>query len=196
MDMLYVGGRTSPLKTAWMRMVGSFFNFNLARLAIFVVGALVVCTGTLADSRDKYLAAAGPTPVRFQWDVPRLDPAKALPPLQMSDVVAASSAPGAPAEVFGPELPTSPAPEPDQLVVSDEDEPEQNLAPVTNVEPIFEPNIEPVPKQNGASGISPQMLLRYFGRNGTNEVLVPYSVDFTPPVRPSGSGSSAVYISE
>ena len=191
--MLYVGGRTSPLKTAWMRMVGSFFNFNLAR---FIVGALVVCTGLLAGNRDKYLAAAGPTPIRFQNVVPQLDPAKVLPLLQMSDVPDANSAPVAAAEVLGPELPTNWTSEPELMSAGGEEEPAQNLTPVTNGEPIFEPNIEPVPKQNGAGGISPQMLLRYFGRNGTNEVLVPYSVDFTPPVRQSGSGSSAVYISE
>src|SRR5688500_1679176 len=187
--MLYVGGRTSPLKTAWMRMVGSFLNFNLARL---IAGAIVVCTGAVANNWDGYLAAAGPTPIRLQWEVPRLDPAKALPPLQMSDAMATGGGPEATAEVLGPERPASPVPEPEQLVANGENEPAQNVTPITRIEP----NLEPAPKQNEASEILPQMLLRYFGRNGTNEVLVPYSVDFTPPVRSPGSGSSATYISE
>lgn len=176
---------------AWMRMA----RFLKSALARYFLGALALSTAVIASNRDKYLAAVGPTPLRFQQVVPRLDPAKALPPLQMSDaalvVRASDNATNAAPETFSPQVQIEP-----QVYVSGSEASNDSSA-----EALFQPlhpatHAGPTQPQNAANLISPQVLLRYFSRNGTNEVLVPYSVDFTPPVPTTGGSSSAIYISE
>lgn len=154
---------------------------------------LVVGTGMFAADRDMYLAAAGPTPLRFQWDLPQLDPARLLPPLQMSDKVAGTNA--APQTVTESRKPVdfqSEAHEPREGPVNANQDAVMTVPEMSM--PVAAEAAETKP--NGVNQISPQVLLRYFSRNGTNEVLVPYSVDFTPPVPARTGDSSAIYISK
>jgi len=105
-----------------------------------------------------YLSRIGPAPLRFQPPPKGPEVTVILPPLAMSD-------PPAPAhEVITNETVTVEAPEqPAPTVVS---------SPAVVVEPAF----------------TPQMLLQFFNRNGTNatnlepSVFVPYQ--FTPPSMP------------
>ena len=166
--------------------MSSFFNIRFA--ALF----LVIGTGVLATGGDRYLATAGPTPLRFQWDLPQLDPARLLPPLPMSDAIAATNTPGVP-QSASEALKSVPAGNEAQAVATDN----YGNVDMTSLEPILPAtDSETPPPQNTVNQISPQMLLRYFSRNGTNEVLVPYSVDFTPPVPTRTGNSSAQYISK
>jgi hypothetical protein len=174
-------------------MMGPFKKYKLTRC---LMGVLLICSGMVVHSRDQYLAAAGPTPLRFQLEVLRLDPAKALPPLSMGDQVTATNTNNATkvinAETTSLTPPAEHLPSGTQTTLS----PNNPSAPVDESNNAIS-NWEPLPEQaNTGSGIaSPQMLLRYF-RGGTNEVVVPYSVDFTPPVRDHRTDSSAEYISE
>ena len=170
-----------------------FYKFILRR---FLTGALAVCTGVIANSRDEYLAAAGPTPLRFRLEVARLDPAKALPPLKMGNEASTNAM--VITNTVSAELPGNAAPGPDGSVSGSNTITVPEGAPTTPEEPIYaNASLQPMQPQSNSqmNPISPQMLLRYF-RNGTNEVLVPYTVDFTPPVRESHGESSAIYISE
>ena len=169
-----------------MRFVNSFIRILLSRV---VLGALLLGmtagVTTRASDREKYLAAAGPTPIRLLIEAPRLDPMKALPRLRMSNAVepvkAVQTTEGSVKEqVVGPPL----AVNSEMNLI----EPFEPLPPATTN--------ETAPKQEPTAQVSPQMLLRYFSRNGTNEVLVPYSVDFTPPVPRRSGDSKAVYISQ
>ena len=140
-----------------------------------------------ASDREKYLAAAGPTPIRILAEAPRLDPMKALPRLRMFDAeqVKVAETPQVPAK----EQAVNPVAVPnDGSSINIQMVPTQPLPPMTNNE--SEPSQEPAPQ------VSPQMLLRYFTRGGTNEVLVPYTVDFTPPMPRQNGDSKAVYISQ
>jgi len=102
-----------------------------------------------------YLARIGPAPLRFQAPAKGPDQMVALPPLVMSDP------PPATHEVMTNESVTVEAPvqpTPPPLVVT---------SPPPRVEPEF----------------TPQMLLPFFNRNGTNQepsVFVPFQ--FSPPV--------------
>ena len=164
------------------------------KLTIFVCCGLVICTAVVG--RDQYLAAAGPTPLRFRLEVARLDPAKALPRLDMGDrVVPVTTTNMAAATVTEPPVVASEGSETmiNQPIVAgagEETAVSENLTANTTTSPEQKLNAG-----SGSAAISPQMLLRYF-RGGTNEVLVPYSVDFTPPVPEKGARSSAIYISE
>lgn len=158
----------------------------------FAAVLLLIGTGALATDGDMYLAVAGPTPLRFQWELPQLDPARLLPPLQMSD---AGTPTNAPAVV----VPQSASEAHKPATTNNEG---QELTPhangnvdMTALEPLMPAANSEATPQNVANQISPQVLLRYFSRNGTNEVLVPYSVDFTPPVPPRTGDSSATYMS-
>ena len=165
-------------------------------LTIFVYSALAICTAVIGESRDPYLAAGGPTPLRFRLEVARLDPAKALPPLGMGDRVApVATTNAAPTTVTEPPVGKSETSEslidPAMIVGAVEEAVvSENVPANTTTFPEQKPG-----GGSSSGGISPQMLLRYF-QGGTNEVLVPYSVDFTPPVPEKGARSSATYISE
>ena len=151
---------------------------------------LLVGTGMFAADRDMYLAAAGPTPLRFRWDLPQLDPARLLPPLQMSDKVAATNA--APQTVTETQKPVDFQSEAHEVpAIANGDT--MTTVPQTAMSFAAE---EAKTKPNVVNQISPQILLRYFSGNGTNEVLVPYPVDFTPPVPTRTGDSSATYISK
>jgi hypothetical protein len=171
-----------------MRAVGTIFKIKFA--ALF----LLISTGVLATDRDMYLATAGPTPLRFQWDLPQLDPARLLPALPMSDAGAATNASAAVVPQSAPEAqkPTTTSNEAQEVTTD-----ANGNVDMTALEPGMPANNnEGISQQNVAHQISPQVLLRYFSRNGTNEVLVPYSVDFTPPVPSRTGDSSATYISK
>lgn len=169
-----------------MRAVSSFFKIR--SVALF----LVIGTGVLATGGDRYLATAGPTPLRFQWDLPQLDPARLLPPLPMSDAIAATNTPAASVPQSASEALKSGTGNEAPAVATDN----YGNVDMTSLEPILTATDGETPPQNTVNQISPQMLLRYFSRNGTNEVLVPYSVDFTPPVPRRTGDSSAQYISK
>ena len=164
-------------------------------LALWICSAVTACTAINAGNRDPYLAASGPTPLRFAQEIPEFNPAWLLPELDMGDGKNAKKAADEPK--VEPEVKTEPL---TQRVV----EPEKPIeVPEPVSENLSEPtqpltNIEPPRTEPSTGPISPQMLLRYFSRGGTNEVLVPYNVEFTPPVKnkESTGGSSAIYISE
>ena len=185
MGRIYAGTGRSGETIARTRVVSSFFKIKAAVLY------LLMGIGAFATDRDMYLAAAGPTPLRFQWDLPRLDPARLLPPLQMSDNVAATNTPAGLTAQSAPEIRKPVSIDEAQIVGT----PNDGNVEMTSIEPVS-PTADAQTQQNPPNQISPQMLLRYFGRNGTNEVLVPYSVDFTPPVPRRTGDSSAVYISK
>jgi hypothetical protein len=102
-----------------------------------------------------YLARIGPAPLRYQPPAKGPEVTVALPPLAMSD-------PPAPAhEVITNETATVEAPV--------QAAPAPSPAPAPVAEPAF----------------TPQMLLQYFNRTGTNQepsLVVPYQ--FTPPSAP------------
>ena len=156
------------------------------------LGVLLLGVGAsaslLASDGDKYLAAAGPTPIRLLAEVPRLDPMKALPRLRMSDAVQIAKATETIQLPVKEQAVSAVSAQANESPTNIEIVPTQPLPPMTNNE--MEPKPESAPQ------VSPQMLLRYFSRGGTNEVLVPYPVDFTPPMPRSSEGSKAVYISQ
>ena len=163
--------------------MGHLFKNTLTRLFL---GVILIHTVVFADDREMYLAATGPTPLRFRLETERLDPEKALPPLRMEDPKPA--VPSTNAEPIAvertAETPATAAPV------------EYTLQGATNVQEIESPPMSEAPKLNQMNSVSPQMLLRYFTKGGTNEVLIPYPVEFTPPVPVRSSGSSAQYISD
>jgi hypothetical protein len=172
-------------------MSGSFFRHRLIR---WILCALAVTATGVAGNRDKYLAAAGPTPLRFQREVPQFNPAWLLPELDMGDEKPAQTTKSAEATETAPPANTNTGAAADQQV-----QPEtQNTIPEEIVLPATQPlaNSEPIQKQSSTGPLSSQALLRFFTRNGTNEVLVPYDIEFTPPVPGRTTGSSAVYVSE
>lgn len=103
-----------------------------------------------------YLAKVGPAPLRFKAPAKGPEATVALPPLVMTDP------PPPPPEEYGPPPPTN--------------------APVAVVETVAPP--EPAPVQTVALPpvLSPQLLIPFFNRSGTNQdvgVVVPYQ--FSPP---------------
>jgi hypothetical protein len=171
-----------------MRFVGSNSKFNQVRRLI--ISALLMCAGTVAGEKHKYLAVAGPTPLRFRVATLQYDPGKVLPPLKMADApitntveTVTASEPSASKPVEPPAVTSEPA------------------APV-HTAPVMPQVSTPTPEPNTpearseSSQMTPQMLLRYFNKDGTREVVVPTTVEFTPPPpASSGSRSSAVYTS-
>jgi hypothetical protein len=104
-----------------------------------------------------YLARIGPAPLRFQAPSRAQEALVALPPLAMSDP------PPAPEEIYGP-------PPPMEGVVT-----EAVVEPAPVATPVFQA------PQEGAT-LSPQMLIQFFNRDGTNQdftVVAPYQ--FNPP---------------
>jgi hypothetical protein len=88
-------------------------------------------------------------------------------------------------EIFGPQMP--------------EAMPAQDAHPPLDHQqeagPAVEPTDDPGMTKPAEAQITPQMLIRYFNQ-GTNEVIVPASVEFTPPTpKTAAGGSSATYIS-
>jgi hypothetical protein len=169
-----------------MRFVNPFIRVFLSRV-VFCALLLGMTAGApmLASDREKYLAAAGPTPIRLLIEAPRLNPMKALPRLRMSSAIEPVKA-----------VQTIEASTREQVAgrIDVVTEPATANSEMNLIEPAT--NNETAPKQGPAAQVSPQMLLRYFSRSGTNEVLVPYSVDFTPPVPRRSGDSKAVYISQ
>ena len=173
-------------------MIGRLLKQTLPAL---LCSAVTLCTTVTADNRDKYLPAAGPTPLRFAVEMPEFNPAWLLPALDMGEAKATTKAAEEPkptSEVKN-EGAQHPAVEPEKPIEV------PNASIVGTTDPI-QPNaaIEPPKTEIPIGPVSSQMLLRYFSRGGTNEILVPYNVEFTPPVKNGGpgSGSSAIYISE
>jgi hypothetical protein len=171
---------------AWMRVVERLTNIKSALLLVVALG---VCTGVTAGNRDKYLAAAGPLPLRFRAETPEFNPEWILGPLKMSDEPSTNKPP----EEVGAKEASSSAAEPGTNLVTEHSE----HVDMVMLDPRG-PASEALPAKEPGSGapMSPQMLLRYFGRNGTNEVLVPYPLEFTPPVPTRTAESTAVYVSE
>jgi hypothetical protein len=104
----------------------------------------------------------------------------------MSDEPISTNSPNsASAEIFGPQMPEpASAPETNPPLDNQQD-----------LHPVVEPSENPGMTTPAQAQITPQMLIRYFNQ-GTNEVIVPASVEFTPPVPKSAAGgSSATYIS-
>lgn len=105
-----------------------------------------------------YLAKVGPAPLRFKAPAKMPEEILPLPPLAMEEP------PAPPPEEMGP------PPPPVMPVVAAEPEPEP---------PPQQPVVQPPPI------LSPQMLVPFFSRVGTNDVtaIVPYQ--FSPPSGPS-----------
>jgi hypothetical protein len=167
-----------------MRVVG---NLTKIKSALLLVAMFGVCAGVTAGNRDKYLPAAGPVPLRFRAETPEFNPEWILGPLPMSDAPVTNQPPDK-VEAKETSLPATEA----GNVVSDDSEhvlDPRGLAMSTDL--TLRPQAV-----GSAAPLSPQMLLRYFRGNGTNEVLVPYPLEFTPPVPTRTAESTAIYISE
>ena len=168
-----------------------------SRFGIWCIALLAICSGVCACDRDKYLAAAGPKPLRFASEVSEYNPAWLLPKLDMGglaavDVTATEKLIDKPAEA-------TPEPPAEAETLKSNDVPETNTDPrPEHAAELSQPlPADVVPSENsGIAPLSAQTLLRFFTGKGTNEVVVPYDLEFTPPVRPAGKGSSAEYISE
>jgi hypothetical protein len=171
-----------------MRVVGKLTKIKSALLLVATLG---FCAGVTAGNRDKYLPAAGPVPLRFRAETPEFNPEWILGPLQMSDAPVTNQPP----EKVETKETSSAAKQPGTVnEVSSESEPLETLDPRG---PAMSTDVSLRPQTTAsAAPMSPQMLLRYFSRNGTNEVLVPYPLEFTPPVPTRTAESTAVYISE
>jgi hypothetical protein len=174
-------------KTAWMRFVGSYSKTN--QVQRLLIGALLICAGTAGGEKQNYLAMVGPMPLRFRVATAQYDPVNVLPPLKMSDAPATNVV----------ETVTKPdPPEVVRPVETTEGVPEKTTpserAPNVPVEQTPTAPIAPAARTE-ASQMTPQMLLRYFKGDGTREVVVPSTVEFTPPPPIGGSRSSAVYTS-
>ena len=168
-----------------MRVVG---NLTKIKSALLLLAALGFCAGATAGNRDKYLPAAGPAPLRFRAETPEFNPEWILGPLQMSDAPVTNTPPEK------VELKEASKETGSMNEVSDDSEHVVTLDPRG---PAMSTDLSLRPQTTAsAAPMSPQLLLRYFGGNGTNEVLVPYPLEFTPPVPTRTAESTAIYVSE
>ena len=174
-----------------MRFVGLHSKINQVRRLI--IGALLISAGTLAGEKQNYLAAIGPTQLRFRVAQPEYDPAKVLPPLKMSDTPATNTVETE--TVTQPENPVASRPAETTAVAPEQTgTPEVSTSiPVQNTPPPQPQQMTPEARTE-SSQMTPQMLLRYFSKDGNREVILPVAVEFAPPP-PRGNGSSAVYTS-
>jgi hypothetical protein len=123
---------------------------------VFFIGIAAMAAISFGAKPVGYLARIGPAPLRFQSPCKGMEMTVALPPLVMSDPPATNQVTTI-NETEIVEAPAQPAP---TAVVA---------PPPAVVEPAF----------------TPQMLLQFFNRNGTNQeptVIMPYQ--FTPPATP------------
>ena len=147
----------------------------------------LLSAGSLAGSG--YLTRVGPKPLRFEAVVPRLDPAKALPPLTMEEpepVPAQSITPE-----FGPQPPpASPLPTVDEFwAMPPPDEPPSTEGNAAT------PATPATPAPAGPKMVSPDELLQFFAPVKRREGIISVPVEFTPPApRPASGGSRATYI--
>ena len=170
-----------------MRVVGNLTKIKSALLLVVMVGFVAEVT---AGNRDKYLPAAGPVPLRFRAETPEFNPEWILGPLQMSDAPLTNQPPE---KVEAKETSSVGIEAGSVNEVSDGSE----QVTLDARGPAMATNVSLRPQATSlAAPISPQMLLRYFSGNGTNEVLVPYPLEFTPPVPTRTAESTAIYVSE
>src|SRR5262245_23085222 len=123
---------------------------------VIFVGIAAMAAISFGAKPVGYLARIGPAPLRFQSPCKGMEMTVTLPPLVMSDPPATNTVTTTNETVIV-EAPAQPAPTP-----------VAGPAPVI-VEPAF----------------TPQMLLQFFNRNGTNQepaVIMPYQ--FNPPAMP------------
>src|SRR5438105_5903916 len=116
--------------------------------AVFLVGIGAMAAISFGAKPVGYLARIGPAPLRFQSPCKGMEMTVALPPLVMSDPPATNQVTTTNEQVIV-EAPVQPA---QPLVVA---------PPPVAAEPAF----------------TPQMLLQFFNRNGTNQeptVVMPY----------------------
>ena len=180
-------------------MVGSLsITKRLAQMSLLALG--IALAGASVMAGGGYLATVGPSPIRFAPIVPRYDPEKVLPPLDMGDAPATDATDTVTTEKTRDAAATT---EPSAGEVSDDTAVRHETAQPPRPESIVvTPQAQPqFPEvRPGQYEITPQMLLRYFTNDGTNslgkEVLVPLQVEFTPPApASSGNKSSATYLS-
>jgi hypothetical protein len=154
---------------------------------VFVLVAISL-TASISLGGSGYLARVGPSPLRFAIVPARLDPATALPPLTPPEEIVTTTTPST-------NLTTSMefGPQPLSASLNSTNSPGEILI---GPEPLDSSNSTQAPSELPAqTGISPQMLLRYFNRPGTREALISAPLEFTPPTPNANSGSSATYIS-
>jgi hypothetical protein len=149
---------------------GLFYRFGIA-----LVSAALVYAGPPAGAG--YLARIGPSVLRFRPTAAPVDPAKVLPPLQMTD-------------------------EGNPATTADEDndspsDPERNAQESANdlLEPSVAPDDSTAVTNAPPAHVVPQLLMHYFGNSTNKEAVVSPPVEFTPPGPPLSRGSSATYIS-
>jgi len=134
-----------------------------------------------------YLPQTGPSPLKFQDTPMRFDPAAVLPPLKMSDQPSRTNTTAVSQSSTnlndGFEVLSPAEPEPQTTTVS------------SSVNPSPIPDLLSNPPQ-GNGEVTPQLLLRYFNKSGSQETLVTPQIPFTPPPPLSLRGSSATYSSE
>ena len=163
-----------------MRFVGSISKINLVSR---LIGALLVSAGTFAG--DNYLAAIGPAPIRFREAKPEYDPAKVLPPLKMADAPATNVV-----ETVTQSEPIVRPAETTPVATEPTATPQPPAAVPVEIAPQPQPGMPE--SRTESNQMTPQMLLRYFSKDGSREVFVPAPLEFTPPPS-SGTRSSAVY---
>jgi hypothetical protein len=170
-----------------MRFVGLYSK--IYQVQGLILGTCLICAGAVAGEKHDYLAMVGPAPLRFQAATVQYDPGNVLPPLKMSDTPATNVVETVtkPAQVLVPTPETTPV------------LPEHTTPPELPTRPPVESTVPTPPSAASSetrpdSQMTPQMLLRYFSKDGSREVLVPTGVEFTPPP-PSSGRSSATYSS-
>jgi hypothetical protein len=180
-----------------MRFVGSFSLFR--PLGFVVLGATLVCAGVLAGNNGNYLAAMGPSPLRFRAAAPVYDAGMVLPALDMGYATETNVVEKLPTATRVTEMNEGTGFTP---VETESPQPVTKSTPppgATSVPETYNSEVKPAQSQ-----ITPQMLLRYFKQNGTTdggtgaskEVMMP--MEFTPPAPAAGttpSKSSATYLS-
>lgn len=185
------------------RMDAIVGSFSLTKRLIGPVLALsLLWPSALAGNRNMYLAATGPAPLRFAATLAQYNPARVLPLLDLGDapktnVVETTRSTEMTLDTSSLLEAVPPVPPRENVSMEPVSIPAEQ--PIITPEGSIPPEVKP-----GQSQITPQMLLRYFNRDGTQagskEVVVPMPVEFTPPgpvnspATPANK-SSALYLS-
>lgn len=154
--------------------------------------ALAIASGRAASGQ---LAAVGPEPLRFQKPVvlaslvlPPLAMRDPAPPLPVPQPAPAPATNAAPAPVSAPPLAVAPTNDTPVTVVPTND------TPVTVVPPTVIALV-PAPDTNAPVILSPQLLLQFFQRIGTNRATsIIEPLDFRPADPPPLPSSTSTYL--
>lgn len=183
------------------------------KLMVALGGILAVAVTVQARGRSAYLAVSGPAPLRYAVVETNANQFPSMPSVLIADPASAHMAPPVTQPATKPETnapPSStgsnPSVEISTSAPADTNAPAMTMLPEPPATPSNDyTNVELVPgyKQTASDLLvmTPQMLNEYFkpaaGKNGTDKervsVVVPMTVDFTPPTPRTAPASSATY---